>query len=81
MKLSEEEKQKRYPYIGYQEGFEMLLENFTLSYLDDLEKQVMEYEHMDNETWNKIREDNGGFAPRVICWYEGLESTEEYCNI
>lgn len=60
------------------DGYEQIIEQFGLHGAFNLECLLRMYDKVSGRVWNAFLERHSGFAPRIICVYEGMESVQEY---
>ena len=62
------------------DGYEQIVERFGLRGAFNLDCLLRMYNKVSERVWNAFLERHSGFAPRIICVYEGMESVEDYLN-
>ena len=62
------------------DGYEQIIEQFGLRGAFNLECLLRMYDKVSGRVWDAFLERHSGFAPRIICVYEGRESVQEYLN-
>lgn len=60
------------------DGYEQIVKHFGLQRAFNLECLLRMYEKVSGRVWNAFLERHSGFAPRIICVYEGMESVQDY---
>ena len=71
---------EQFPILSSCADFEIVRAHFSIDELQAFEKQLAAYEDMTGEEWELFLDRNGGFAPPVVCWFEGLQDTSEFIN-